>query len=51
MTFSVADTHANAQKMVSVAKMVAVLEVCNTEEQLSVVRFFSCKRTQCKGYP
>jgi hypothetical protein len=38
MTVYVADAHAHVLRLVSVAKMVTVLEECNTEEQRSVVR-------------
>jgi EAL domain-containing protein (putative c-di-GMP-specific phosphodiesterase class I) len=34
--------------LVSVVKMTTVLEECNTEEQLSVLRFSVGKRIQCK---
>jgi hypothetical protein len=50
MTVKVADVHAHVQRLVSVVKMVPVLEDCTTEEQTSVARFSVCKKAQCKGY-
>jgi hypothetical protein len=44
-TVSVADTHVQFQRLVSVVKMATLLEECTTEEQRSVVRFFVGKRT------
>jgi hypothetical protein len=38
-TVQVADAHAHAQRLVLVAKMATVLEVCTTEKQRSVVLF------------
>jgi hypothetical protein len=46
----VADAHAHIQRLVSVVKMVTVLEVCTAEEQHSVMCFFVGKMTQRKGY-
>jgi hypothetical protein len=40
MTVYVAHAHAHIQRLVSLVKMVTVLEECNTEEQRSVVRFY-----------
>jgi hypothetical protein len=42
--------HEHVQRLVSVVKMVTVLEAYNGEEQRSVVRFSWAKRTQYKGY-
>jgi hypothetical protein len=42
--------HAHVQRLSSVAKLTTVLEVCTTEEQSCVVRFFVGKRTKCKEY-
>jgi hypothetical protein len=42
--------HAHIQSLVSVVKMVTMLEEYTSEEQGSVVRFLMGKRTQCKGY-
>jgi hypothetical protein len=43
--------HARVQRLVSIVKMVTVLEECVTEEQRSVVGFFGGdKRTLGKGY-
>jgi hypothetical protein len=43
-----ADVYAHVHRLVSVVKMVTVLDECNTEEHCSVVRiFFLVKRTQC----
>jgi hypothetical protein len=44
------DVHAHVQGLVSVVKMVTVLEGGTIEEQHSAVSFFVGKRTQCKGY-
>jgi hypothetical protein len=38
-----ADAHAHVQRLVSVAKVVTVLEVYTTKEQNSVMRFFWAK--------
>jgi hypothetical protein len=50
MTFWVADAHANVQRLVSVVRMATVLKEYTIEEQHSVARFITGKRTQCKGY-
>jgi hypothetical protein len=50
MTAQVADVHAHVQRLVSVVKMVTVLEWYATEKRHSIVRFSVGKRTQCKGY-
>jgi hypothetical protein len=42
MTVYVADAHAQAQKLVSVAKTATVPQECITEEQRSVLCFFFC---------
>jgi hypothetical protein len=49
MTVYVAEAHAHLQKLVSVVKMVTVLEECTAEEQRSVVRYFAGNTTQCKS--
>jgi hypothetical protein len=49
MTVYVAGAHAHVHRLVSVVKMMTVLEDCTTEEQRSVV-FFFVKTTQFKGY-
>jgi hypothetical protein len=43
MTVKAPDTHAHVQRLVSVVKMVTMLEECNTQEQLSVVHFLWAK--------
>jgi hypothetical protein len=40
MRVQVAGAHAHVQMVVSVVKMVIVLEECITQEQRSVVRFY-----------
>jgi hypothetical protein len=51
MTAYIADTHAGVQRLLSVVKMVTVLEEYYTEEQRYVMCFFFVgKRTQCKGF-
>jgi hypothetical protein len=50
MTDQVVDAYAHVQRLVSVVKMVTVLEECTTQDQRSVVRFTVVKNTQCKGY-
>jgi hypothetical protein len=40
MTVQVAGGHGHVQRVVSVVKMVTVLEECTTGEKHSVVRFF-----------
>jgi hypothetical protein len=43
MIVYIADVHAHVQRLVSVVKMVTVLEMCTTEKQRSVVRFLWAK--------
>jgi hypothetical protein len=50
MRVSVPDAHAHVQRLVSVVKMVIMLEETTIEEQRSVVRLLVGKRTQYKGY-
>jgi hypothetical protein len=40
MRVQVADAHAHVQRLVSVIRMVTILEECNTKEQRSVVCLF-----------
>jgi hypothetical protein len=47
-TVQVADALAHVQRLVSVVKMVMVLDKCTTEEHHSVVRTFEDRMTQCK---
>jgi hypothetical protein len=46
-TVQVADANAHVQWLVSVVKMVNMLEGCITEEQRSVVHFFLCAKGPC----
>jgi hypothetical protein len=48
MTVWVADAHAHVQRLVSIVKMVTVLEKYATEEQRSVVRFLWAKGLKAK---
>jgi hypothetical protein len=41
--------HAHVQKLISVVKMVTMLEECNTEEQRSVVHFLWAKGLNAKN--
>jgi hypothetical protein len=43
MTVHVGDAHAHVQRLVSVVKMVTLLEKCTIEEQRSVVRLLCAK--------
>jgi hypothetical protein len=49
MAVSVADAHVQVQRLVSVVKMAAVLEVCTTKNQCPVVRFLMGKKLTAKG--
>jgi uncharacterized protein YutD len=40
--------HAHVQRLLSVVKMVTVLEECTTKQQTLGCAFFVDKRTQCK---
>jgi hypothetical protein len=48
MRVQVADEHAHVQRLVSVIKMVTMLEECNTEEQRSAVHFLCAKGLNAK---
>jgi hypothetical protein len=48
MTISVTDANSHVQKLVSVVKMAAMLEVCTTEERRTVVRFVWTKGLNAK---
>jgi hypothetical protein len=43
MTVYVAEAHVHVQRLVSVVKMVTLLEECITEEQRSIVRFLGVR--------
>jgi hypothetical protein len=48
MTVQVIDAHAQVQRLVSVVKMATVFQVCNTEEQPSLLRFLWAKGLTAK---
>jgi hypothetical protein len=49
MTVYVADAHAYIQKLISVVKMMTVLEECTTEEQSSIELFLWVKGSNAKN--
>jgi hypothetical protein len=50
MKVQVTEAHVLVQRMVSVVKMVTMLEEYIIEERCSVVSSLVIERTQCKGY-